>query len=80
MPEEIAQIYQQDGADLNAAMLAYEQSGEWYEAEDAKACVQSFCLVRLVLKWSAQDRECHVQGGCGSGSATGSIPQSDSAI
>lgn len=37
--EEIGQIYQQDGNDLQAAMQAYEQAGEWFAQEDAQACV-----------------------------------------
>ena len=37
--EEVAQIYQQDGSDLQAAMEAYEQSGEWYAGEDSTAFV-----------------------------------------
>ena len=37
LTEEIAQIYQQDGSDLQAAMDAYEQAGEWYAGEDSTA-------------------------------------------
>ncbi|CAD6582144.1 MAG: vesicular-fusion protein S17 [Cyphobasidiales sp. Tagirdzhanova-0007] len=35
--EEIAQIYQQDGSDLQLAMDSYERAGEWYSSEDATA-------------------------------------------
>ena len=35
--EDIAQIYQQDGGDMNAALEAYEQAGDWYTGEDASA-------------------------------------------
>ena len=37
--EEVAQIYQQDGSDLQEAMNAYEKAGEWYSSEDANAWV-----------------------------------------
>lgn len=35
--KEVAQIYQQDGSDLQEAMNAYEKAGEWYSSEDANA-------------------------------------------
>lgn len=37
--EEIGQIYQQDGGDLEAALASFEQAGDWYSGEDATACV-----------------------------------------
>jgi len=35
--KEIGQICQQDGQDLQMALEAFEQAGEWYSAEDATA-------------------------------------------
>ena len=37
--EEIGTIYQQDGADLQAALDSFERAGDWYSGEDATACV-----------------------------------------
>lgn len=36
--KEIGQIFQQDGGDLQGALEAYDQAGEWYSQEDAAAC------------------------------------------
>lgn len=35
--EEVAQIFQQDGSDLQEALNAYEKAGEWYDTESAPA-------------------------------------------
>lgn len=37
LTEEIGQIYQQDGADLQAALDSFERAGDWYSGEDATA-------------------------------------------
>ena len=37
--EEVAQIFQQDGSDLQEALNAYEKAGEWYDTESAPAYV-----------------------------------------
>jgi len=37
--KEIGQIFQQDGGDLQGALEAYDQAGEWYAQEDAAAYV-----------------------------------------
>lgn len=49
LSEEVAQIYQQDGQDLQSAMDAYEKSGEWYASEDATACVTLLAGLSLTL-------------------------------
>lgn len=40
--EEVAQIFQQDGSDLQEALNAYEKAGEWYDTESAPAYVDPF--------------------------------------
>lgn len=35
--KQIAEIYETDLADLESAMEAYQQAGEWYQGEDASA-------------------------------------------
>jgi len=39
--KDIAEIYKQDGGDMQAAMEAYEQAGDWYAGEDATATANS---------------------------------------
>lgn len=41
LPEEVAQIHQQGGTDLQQAMDSYERAGDWYASEDATAYVES---------------------------------------
>ena len=35
--KQLAEIYENDIVDLQAAMEAYEQAGEWYSGEDSTA-------------------------------------------
>jgi len=39
--KEVAQIFQQDGSDLQEALNAYEKAGEWYDTESAPALASS---------------------------------------
>ncbi|KAJ8328116.1 vesicular-fusion protein S17, variant 2 [Batrachochytrium dendrobatidis] len=46
--KQIAEIYETDLADMEKAMTAYEQAGEWYSGEDSTAQANA-CMLKVAL-------------------------------